>query len=230
MQEILKDGDFVELDYTGKLVDEGIVFDTTLEEVAKQNNLYDPKAKYESIRICLGKGHVIKGLDKNLVGKEVGKKYVFKIPPEEAFGNKDPKMIQLVSTNKFRDQKINPMPGLQVNMDGILGTVKTVSGGRTVVDFNHPLSGKELEYEVTAKRIIMDVSEKIDATLKLMNVQMEREVMGDKLILKLPEELQKEIQESITKAITESVTEIKSVSFELVTKKPASDTQVNNKI
>jgi len=227
---VLKEGDFVELDYTGKIVEEGIVFDTTLEEVAKQNNLYDPKAKYGSVKICLGKKHVIAGLDINLVGKETGKQYVFIIPPEEAFGNKDPKMIQLISTNKFRDQKITPMPGLQVNMDGVLGTIKTVSGGRTVVDFNHPLSGKKLEYEVSVHRVIIDLNEKVDATLKLLGINMEKEVVGEQLTLKSSEEVSKELQDKLTKAITETVKEIKNVSFQKVTKKPENSTQTNNKI
>ncbi|MBS3133164.1 peptidylprolyl isomerase [Candidatus Woesearchaeota archaeon] len=230
MTEVLKEQDFIELDYTGKLVEEGIVFDTTVEEVAKQNNLYDANAKYGPVRICLGKKHIIEGLDKNLIGKTVGEKYVFRIPPEDAFGQKEPKMIKLVSTNKFREQKINPMPGLQVNMDGVLGTIKAVSGGRTVVDFNHPLSGKELEYEVTVKRVITDVNEKVDATLKLLGTNMEKEVLADKLTLKSPEEVPKEMQESLKKVITETLKEIKTVSFEQVTKKPESIGQANNKI
>ncbi|MAG15509.1 peptidylprolyl isomerase [Candidatus Woesearchaeota archaeon] len=230
MPEVLKEGDFVELDYTGKILEGDIIFDTTLEDVAKQNNLHDPKAKYEPVIICLGKNHVIAGLDKNLAGKEIGKTYVFEIPPEEGFGNKDPKKIQLISTSKFREQKITPMPGLQVNLDGILGTIKAVSGGRTIVDFNHPLSGKDLKYEVTVKRIVTDLNEKIDATLKLLGINMEKEILADKLTLKSPEEVPKEMQENLTKIITETVKEIKTVSFEQVTKKSEPSGQTNNKI
>lgn len=229
MPEVLKEGDFVELEYTGRVVDEGVVFDTTLEEVAKQHNLYDPNAKYEPVKICLGKRHVIAGLDKSLIGKEAGKKYVFKIPPEEAFGNKNPKMMHLISTSKFREQRITPMPGLQVNMNGILGTIKTVSGGRTIVDFNHPLSGKQLEYEVSVRRIVTDVNGKIDAMLKLLGVNMEKEIFGEQLTLKSAYEVPKEIQENIKKAITETVKELKNVSIQ-VTKKPESNTRANNKI
>ena len=41
MEEFLKKGDFVELDYTGRLAEGGVVFDTTIEEVAKKNRLFD---------------------------------------------------------------------------------------------------------------------------------------------------------------------------------------------
>ena len=136
MAELLEQGDFVEIDYTGKIVEDNIVFDTTIEEVAKKNSLHNPNSKYEPVQVCIGRKHVILGLDKNLAGKETGKKYVFRIPPEDAFGQKDPRMIQLVSTGKFRAQQITPMPGLQVNMDGILCTIKAVSGGLAIVDSN----------------------------------------------------------------------------------------------
>lgn len=230
MADVIKEGDFVELDYTGKIVEDNIVFDTTLEADAKKSRLYDAKTKYEPVRICVGKRHVIEGLDKGLAGKETGKEYLFSVKPEEAFGQKNPKMIQLIATNKFREQGITPMPGLQVNMDGVLGTIRAVSGGRTIVDFNHPLSGKALEYRATVKRVITDASEKADAALKLLGISMEKAIAGETLILKSNKEVPKKAQDDITKAVTEMVPEIKTVSFETVTKKPEEKAQADNKI
>ncbi len=214
MPETLKEGDFVELDYTGKLAEEGIVFDTTIEEVAKKNSIFSEGAKYGPVKVCIGKQHIVAGIDKNLAGKETGMKYVLKVSPEEGFGQKNPKMIQLISTDKFRKQGINPMPGLQVNIDGVIGMVKTVSGGRTVVDFNHPLSGKELEYEVSVGKVITDVNEKVNAVLQMLGLKMEAAMAGEKLTLKTAEDVPKELQENIAKAITDSVKEIKEVAFE----------------
>ncbi|MBI2663902.1 peptidylprolyl isomerase [Candidatus Woesearchaeota archaeon] len=228
MQE-LKEGDFVELDYTGKIAEEGAVFDTTSDEVAKQNGLHDSKATYGPVIVCLGKKHLIAGLEKNLIGKEAGKKYAFRIPPEDGFGNKSPQLIKLVSTNKFRQQQITPVPGLQVNMDGYIGTIKTVSGGRTVVDFNHPLSGKELEYEVEVKRIVTGVNEKADAILKLLGISMEKEIAGETLTLKSAAEIPKEVQDTLARKITDAVKEIKTVTVQ-VTKTPENSQQPNNKI
>ncbi len=230
MADAIKEGDFVELDYTGKIVEDNVVFDTTIEADAKKNNLYDAKTKYEPVRICIGKRHVIEGLDKGLVGKEVGKEYVFRVKPEEAFGQKNPRMMQLIATNKFREQGITPMPGLQVNMDGVLGTIKAVSGGRTIVDFNHPLSGKELEYRAIVRSVIADVSEKADAALKLLGVNAEKAVSGETLVLKSDKEIPQKAQEGITKAITELIPEIKTVSFETVTKTQEEKAQADNKI
>ncbi len=230
MAEVIKEGDFVELDYTGKITDDSIVFDTTMEADAKKNNLYDAKTKYEPVSICIGKRHVIEGLDKGLVGKEIGKEYLFRVKPEEAFGQKNPKMIQLIATNKFRAQGITPMPGLQVNMDGVLGTIRAVSGGRTIVDFNHPLSGKELEYRATVKRLITDAEGKVDAVIKILGLKMERAIAGETLTLKSGNDVPKNVQDDISKAITGLVPEIKQVSFETVTKKPEEKGQADNKI
>ena len=50
---------------------------------------------------------------------------------------------------------------MQLNIDGVVGTVKTVTGGRTLVDFNHPLSGRELVYEVQVKKVVTDTQQKV---------------------------------------------------------------------
>jgi FKBP-type peptidyl-prolyl cis-trans isomerase 2 len=162
---VISKKDFVEIEYTGRLKEENIVFDTTDEKVAKENNLQG--GEYGPVVICVGENQVLKGIDKNLEGKEIGKEYSLKIPPEDAFGTKDAKLIQLIPTNKFKQQNIQPMPGMQLNIDGIMGTVKTVSGGRTLVDFNHPLSGREMSYTVKVNKKITDDNEKLAGYLRL---------------------------------------------------------------
>ena len=226
--ETLKEDDFVEIDFTGKIADDGIVFDTTLGEEAKKANIHDAKIKYEPVRICLGQKHLIPGLDKNLIGKETGKDYAFRIPAEDGFGNKNPKLFRLIATGKFHAQEINPVPGLQVNMDGVIGTIKSVSGGRTIVDFNHPLSGKELEYKVRVNKKITDVAEKAEALARLIHVNVKARIDGENAILE--GEVPKEKQEMLTETIKKTIKEIKSISFQQVTKKPENKTQVNNKI
>src|SRR4030042_2018163 len=127
-KEKVKEKDFVEIEYTAKV--DGIVFDTTSKNVAKANNLFDENASYNPIVICVGQANVIKGIDEGIIGKEVEKTYSLHISPEHGFGKKSPKMIQLISTSKFLKEEIRPVPGLQVNVDGIFGVVKAVSGGR----------------------------------------------------------------------------------------------------
>ena len=161
--ENIKEKDFVELEYTAKIKDGNNVFDTTDEKTAKDNDIYDSKMPYGPVKICIGTGSILKGLEDSLVGKEPGKSYTIELSAENAFGKKNAKMLKIVNTNVFRKSNIDPMPGLQVNIDGIPGTIKSVTGGRTIVDFNHPLSGKEIVYDVKINRIITDEKEKINA-------------------------------------------------------------------
>jgi len=157
---MVKKGDFLEIEYTGIMKEEGIVFDTTDLEVAKANELYNEKANYDPIIICLGQGHLLKGLEEELEGKEIGKDLTIELSPEKAFGKKDVKFIKMIPYSVFRKQQIEPQPGMQVNVDGAIGMVKTAAGGRCLVDFNHPLSGREVIYKVKINKIITDDKKK----------------------------------------------------------------------
>lgn len=210
----IKQGDFVEIEYTGKLKEKSEIFDTTDEVVAKANNIYSPKMRYGPVIICIGERNVLAGLDSHLEGKEVNKTYSIELQPEEGFGRKNPKMIQLINTQKFIQQKIRPFPGLQINIDGMLGTIKTVTGGRTLVDFNHPLSGKEIVYDVKLNRIIIDNKEKIKSIL-FMNLNItdaDIEVEDSKTKIRLKHELPEQVRDKLKEDIQRLV-KIKEVEF-----------------
>jgi len=213
MEKISKK-DFIEIEYTGKLKEENLVFDTTDEKVAKENNL-ESHAGYEPVIICVGEEQLLKGIDKNLEGKETGKEYDIELKPEDAFGNKNAKLIQLVPTAKFKQQNIQPMPGMQLNIDGVVGTIKTVSGGRTLVDFNHPLAGKELSYKIKINKKITDDKEKLSGYLKLSlgTKDFETEINNTNAKIILTKEIPKEAQERLSKKIIELIPNIKKVEF-----------------
>ena len=210
----IKKNDFVEVEYTGRLKDGNVVFDTTEESVAKQNDIHSPNASYGSVIVCIGQNQLVKGLDAKLEGKEIGK-HVIELKPEEAFGKKDAKLIQLVPTGKFREQKIMPVHGLQINFDGIMGTVKAVTGGRTIVDFNHPLSGKEVIYEVNVKRVVTDKKEQVDALFKLAGldaqVVVEAETARVSFKKDLPEKLASEIKKKFEELVQIKIEFVKQV-------------------
>ncbi len=200
---MVKEKDFIELEYTGKV--DNVVFDTTDEKIAKDNDLFDEKAEYKPITICIGQGQIIKGLDNALVGKEPNKGYTVEVKAEEAYGKKNAKLIQLISTSKFRKENIQPMPGLQVNIDGTMGLIKTVSGGRTLVDFNHPLAGKDLTYNIKINKIITDSKEKINSILKVNLGIKDADVKteNNKATISTKQEIPKEIHEELKKMIKE---------------------------
>ena len=122
---MLKENDFVEIDYVARIKGDGI-FDLTLEDVAKENKIYSKDYKYKPVIICMGKKDIIKGLDNQLIGKDLGE-YKITITPEEGFGKKDAKLIKLVPTKEFTKQNIRPMPGMQMNIEGFMGKILSVN-------------------------------------------------------------------------------------------------------
>lgn len=198
----IKKKDFVELNYTGKLAGEEDIFDTTDEKLAEKAGIKSPGTHYGPIIVCIGEGQLLKGLDAKLQGQKLGK-HVIKLEPEEGFGKKNPKLIQLTQTNKFKEHGIRPAPGMKINIDGMIGKIRTVSGGRTIVDFNHPLAGRELEYSVDVLRKVNDKKEQINSLMQLMlNVNDAKiTITGKKaaveLSKKLPEESAKKLAEKI---------------------------------
>src|SRR6056297_514428 len=111
--------------------------------------------------MALTKKDFIEIIDEFLIGKEVGKNYTIELTPEKAFGKRDPKQLQMIPLKVFYQHQINPVPGASFNFDGKIAKVLTVSGGRVMVDFNNPLAGKDVVYDIEVKRKVDDLNEQI---------------------------------------------------------------------
>ena len=109
------------------------------------------------------------------------------------------------------------MSGLQVNIDGNVGMVKSVSGGRTLVDFNHPLAGKNLVYEMKVFEKIKDARKKIGSILRMQLNLKEFFVefkdgvatIGTPKKLSIPEQILKPFEEMIISLVPE----VKRIEF-----------------
>ncbi len=208
----IKKGDFIELDYIGRIQETGDIFDVTSAAIAQEHKIYNPKAHYHSQIICVGEKQVVPGLDAALVNKDEKKSFTVALPPDQAFGKKDPKLMQLVPLQTFHKQQINPFPGLQLNLNGMLGTVRTVSGGRVIVDFNHPLAGRNVTYEVTIKRVVTKDEEKLQG---LLHTLFQRDVVCSvkegKAHIDLP--LQAEMQKHVIDHLKKLIPGLKEITF-----------------
>ncbi|MBS3072945.1 FKBP-type peptidyl-prolyl cis-trans isomerase [Candidatus Pacearchaeota archaeon] len=148
--EKTKKNDFIELEFTGKVKD-GEVFDTNVPEEAKKIGLEISNSPFV---LCLGQEMVIKGLDKELENREIGKEYSVDLLPKDAFQERKSSLIKLIPLNVFTQQKISPRPGMTLALDNMLVKIISVSGGRVLADFNNPLSGKIVKNSFrTRKRI-----------------------------------------------------------------------------
>ena len=184
----LEKKDFIEIEFTGK-TKEGEVFDSNVkEELEKLHHGHNHPVETKPFIFCLGEGMFIKGVDEFLIGKEIGE-HKISVSPEKGFGKRDPKLIRMVPLNEFKKSNLNPIPGSVFNFDGKIGKVLTVSSGRVIIDFNNPLAGKDVEYDVKVLRKVEDLNEKIKAMNEfLFQNNFEFKVEGKKLKLKLPSE------------------------------------------
>jgi FKBP-type peptidyl-prolyl cis-trans isomerase 2 len=205
----VKKGDFVELDFVGRIKVTGQIFDLTVEEIAKKENL-NREAKFEPMVACIGSGQLIAGFDEQIDGKEVGEEFEFDLDSEKAFGKKNPKLIQLTSLQLLKKRNINPMTGMQLNIDGSVATVRSVSGGRVVLDFNHPLAGKVLHYWAKIRAIITDRKKQIEATVKVLGIPCEVSSLKENTAtLKFNQEVPDQIKDMISKELEKQISGIK---------------------
>lgn len=218
----MKKHDFVEIEYTGYLED-GAVFDTTDEDTAKKNDLFNENAKFGPAVICIGEKHVLPGIEKAITGKNPGK-FNIELEPEDAFGKKDAKLLKLMPMKLFRKENVNPVPGLEVNIDNMYGTVRSVSGGRVIVDFNHPLAGRKIKYDLKVNKVIEDTLTKAKAVLKneLNILDMKLELIKKTLLIdedKFPEEVLQNLEKRMTELVPEITKVVLKKDFEEPAKK-----------
>jgi len=132
--------------------------------------------------------------------KEKGFKGSIKI--KNAYGERRQDLMQIIPLSFLRKQGINPVPGLVLKIGEIEGIIKSVSGGRVIVDFNHPLAGKEIEFEIEVKEKFDD---ELNFAKELLNNLVKKgllkeedfKIEGNKIIIK--ENLKEGVEEILKK-------------------------------
>lgn len=186
----LQKKDFIEIEFIAKTKD-GNIFDSNIKEVLKDLN---SDAKAQPFIFSLGQGMFLSAIDDFLIGKDLGK-HTIELTPEQAFGKRDSKLIQIVPISTFKKQNINPYPGAMLNFDGRVGRIITSAGGRVTVDFNHPIAGKEVIYEINVLKKITDLNEQIKAFNDfIFRQEFNFEVKDNKIIFKVEEKIGKFIE------------------------------------
>lgn len=162
----LQKKDFIVVDYVAKVKETGEIFDTTREEVAKKEHLYKEGDIYEPKLVVIGEGWVLKALDENLSTMEVGKPAIIELPPAKAFGERDPEKIRRVPLKQLLAKEITPSLGMRIEYGGKTATIRAIGAGRVLLDFNPPLAGKTLVYEVTVQKKLETAEEQIAALIR----------------------------------------------------------------
>ena len=143
----IKIGDFVEIDFdiyaNGKLVQ------TTNETLSKKNNLPNPLNKTQ--KIILGQNMILKKVEDNILDKNKTKDKL-NLEAKDAYGIRSKEHIKTIPKTSFDEQKVQPVVGMVYDFNGIMGTIRSVTGGRILVDFNNPLCGKNIIFNYDVKK------------------------------------------------------------------------------
>jgi len=135
-------GDTVSIHYTGRLED-GTVFDSSEGR--------------EPLQFEVGSGKIIPGLDGAIAGMSEGEKKTVSVEPDEGYGPIQPDAMQAVPRENIPDEiDLEIGAPLQVQtQDGrtVAVTVAEISDEEVVLDANHPLAGKKLEFDVELVKI-----------------------------------------------------------------------------
>jgi len=161
----MKEGDFVYIDYVGKIKDSGEVFDITNEQAARKEGAYREDFKYGPVPIVVGANFVLPGLNDALKEMNVGENKKVEIKPERAFGERNAEYVKLIPEARFKEQGVDVETGQYVTINRLRGKVLSADGGRINVDFNHPLAGKTLVYDLTVVGKIENDPEKVLALI-----------------------------------------------------------------
>jgi len=104
--------------------------------------------------VAVGAKQVITGLENALIGMKKDDIKEITIPPEEAFGLKDPELIKKVPRELFEQNNIEPIEGMTIRTAAGLATIESVAEDVVVVDLNHPLAGKTFTFEIEIEDIV----------------------------------------------------------------------------
>jgi FKBP-type peptidyl-prolyl cis-trans isomerase SlpA len=98
----------------------------------------------------VGDGNLLPGFESSLLGLEVGDEREFIISPENAFGQHNAQNVQAVDRGNFDESELEIGSILSFqNGDGELpGVIIALEKNQVMVDFNHPLSGKNIVFQV----------------------------------------------------------------------------------
>ena len=125
----------------------GIEYTLTLEDGTK----VDSNVGEEAMRIEQGSGQIIPGLDKELIGMKVGDAKQVKVTPEEGYGQVDPAAFTEVPVSELPENA--RQPGMMLMAQDDQGRtqrlrVHKIEGDKATLDFNHPLAGKTLFFDI----------------------------------------------------------------------------------
>ena len=153
---MLKEKDKVKVDYILEV--DGKIIDTTFEDVAKKNDIFNNFIVYEPLEFEIGSGVVIRGFDKAIREMNKGEEKEVIIDCKDGYGERSEKLVMELDREKFKHKEpINVNDKMILNLPNkrrIDGKIIEVKDDKVKLDCNHDLSGKELKFTIYLREVL----------------------------------------------------------------------------
>jgi len=129
-------GDTITIHYRGR-------FDTGEE--------FDNSFSRDPVVFTVGNGQVVDAIDDGVQGLEPGEHRRIKVTPEDGFGARKDELIRSVPKSMLGDQMVEPGEAVEIQTDDgqiLIGEVRAIDAESITFDLNHPLAGRNIEFEV----------------------------------------------------------------------------------
>ncbi len=192
-------GDLVRLDFElwSELGGKPELLDTTREEVARSADATPPEGRSWGPRPHqIGGEYFPTGIENALVGVPVGEEVAREFAPADAFGERDPDLIELFSMHEIqrlpemRREDAHLDLGTTLTIDGRRGRVVTLTAARVRVDFNPPFAGRKIRGKFKVVERIEEAAEQVRAIVDLQygrGKEFHVEVHDKTISLKVPD-------------------------------------------
>jgi FKBP-type peptidyl-prolyl cis-trans isomerase 2 len=198
----MEKGDIIRLQFD-TFTDDGKLVETTDEKKAKEGGIYDEHSSYKPFVTILGSGRLLKDLEEDVQKANVGEEKEISLPPEKAFGVRDTNNVRVASYREVERSLVEeekrmgrsgkdvvPEPGRMVRIGDRYGKILTVTAGRVVIDFNHPLAGKTIKYNYKILEKIEGDEKKIGAIIEInfsRDYDKFKIEVGDEIVITIPD-------------------------------------------
>jgi peptidylprolyl isomerase len=156
-------GDTIAVWYIGT-ESNGTMFDTNVRDAAQEWGLYNAEfdncegddlsmCKYKPLEFTVWAWQMIPWFDAGVVGMTVGETKTLTIPSVDAYGAPSSELIQKVPSTIFDESGITPELWERYNFGFAAGIITEITADELTIDFNPPLAGKDLVFEVTIESV-----------------------------------------------------------------------------
>ncbi|WP_241431433.1 FKBP-type peptidyl-prolyl cis-trans isomerase [Natronobacterium lacisalsi] len=218
----MADREYLRIDYVAR-TGSGRIIDTTDPDVAADSDLAELEAS-GPIVVVPGEGHLFAPVEAAIDDADPGRTVAVTVDPEDAFGTVVPEELVTLEAEAVAPE--NREPGTTVQLGGRRAVVEDVGDGTVTVDFNHPLAGVTLEYEIEILERLEGTETRaagLATTHGLREAAVDYDPEADALTLRLPDSSPSSDRDARKRAYLEDVRRLLGIASVTVIEAYGSD-------